>query len=598
MTSHFSIGTILLDDATATTDRKSRLYENPKRVLKAYTLSSAQEVVDEISLAQKNGQYVVALLNYELGLAIQNLYYHPNTLLLEAYIYDNVNKLKQEEVEEYLKHRSSSEPAGLLGIEHSIDQDEFSKAISRIQELIRDGQTYQVNFTYPITGYSYGSPVDLYQGLKNQQPAPFGAFIVKENGYVLSFSPEWFIQHQQGKLCAKPMKGTAKASESGIEELQNDPKNRAENLMIVDLLRNDLGKVSESGSVEVPTLFEVTQHGQVLQMTSTVTSTMKRSTSLWDVLQAVFPCGSVTGAPKRKTMEIISELENTPRGLYCGAIAWFDPTPNEQDQGDFAMSVVIRTLEIDRQNQFQMGVGSGITIDSNAADEWRECQIKTSFITARSQLGLFETIRVENRTPQLLEDHLNRLRTSAQSLRIPFDRQKIIEQLHQHTASLNLGVVYRLRLDLDPVGTIQIQTTPLPPLMGQQKVLLASNILESYQATRTTDLLLQHKVTRRGLYDIAWKKAEERGCFDAIFINEQGHLTEGGRTNLFIKQEGNWYTPPLSDGCLAGVMRSRLLKDPQMKPSERSLTIDDLMHAEEIILCNALRGAIPVIIES
>ena len=183
-------------------------------------------------------------------------------------------------------------------------------------------------------------------------------------------------------------------------------------------------------------------------------------------------------------------------------------------------------------------------------------------------------------------------------MRIPFDRQKIIEQLHQHTASLDLGVVYRLRLDLDPVGIIQIQTTPLPPLMGQQKVVLASDILESYQATRTTDFLLQHKVTRRGLYDIAWKKAEERGCFDAIFINEQGHLTEGGRTNLFIKQEGNWCTPPLSDGCLAGVMRSRLLKDPQMKPSERSLTIDDLMHAEEIILCNALRGAIPVIIES
>jgi para-aminobenzoate synthetase/4-amino-4-deoxychorismate lyase len=245
-----------------------------------------------------------------------------------------------------------------------------------------------------------------------------------------------------------------------------------------------------------------------------------------------------------------------------------------------------------------MGVGSGITIDSDAEDEWRECQIKTSFITAPPKLGLFETIRVENRTPQLLDDHLYRLMTSAHSLEIPFNQQKIIQQLQEHTASLDLGVVYRLRLDLESDGVIRIQTTPMPPLMGQQKIALASNILDNYQATRTSDLLLQHKVTRRQLYDTAWKKAEELGCFDAIFTNERGHLTEGGRTNLFIKLNGQWFTPPLADGCLAGVMRSRLLTDPQMKPAERSLSLDDLMQAEEIIVCNALRGMIPVIIES
>ena len=598
MTSFFSKGTILLDDASATHDCNSRLYQNPNQVLKAHTLSEAEQVVHQISSAQRNGKYVVALLNYELGLGLHNLHCQPNTVLLEAYVYNSVIKLNQHQVDDYLKQHSNFESAGLLDIKHEINRTDFSKAIEDIQEFIRDGQTYQVNFTYPITGSYYGAPIDLYRQLKIHQPAPFGAFIAKDRGYVLSFSPEWFIRHSQGSLSAKPMKGTAKASESSPEELHTDTKNRAENLMIVDLLRNDLGRVSVPGSVAVPALFEVTQHGQVLQMTSTVTSTMKPSTTLWDVLQAVFPCGSVTGAPKRKTMEIISALENKSRGLYCGAIAWFDPNDNEQVLGDFAMSVVIRTLELDLQNKFQMGVGSGITIDSNADDEWRECHIKTSFITTPPEFGLFETIRVEQCTPQLCDQHLNRLQISAQSLGINFDRAEVIKQLQAHTTTLDLNIIYRLRLDLQPDGTTQIQTTPLLPLIGQQKVILASNLLKDYQPTASSDLLLQHKVTRRQSYDIAWKLAEEYGYFDALFTNEKGCLTEGGRSNLFIKLNGCWYTPPLIDGCLPGVMRALVLNDHQMKPVERSLTVNDLIKAEEIILCNALRGMIPVIIES
>jgi para-aminobenzoate synthetase/4-amino-4-deoxychorismate lyase len=392
----------------------------------------------------------------------------------------------------------------------------------------------------------------------------------------------------------KPMKGTAKVGESSSEELHDDAKNRAENVMIVDLLRNDLSKISLPGSVKVPYLFEVQQHGDVLQMTSTISSISKENLRLKELLQAIFPCGSVTGAPKKRTMELIQELESEPRNLYCGAIAWFDPS-SQAGLGDLGMSVVIRTLELEKNQHFQMGVGGGITIDSESSDEWHECQTKAGFLYALQNqaepIGLFETIRIENGQACRLEMHLDRISQSAKELKIKFDSNRGISLIQEACSTLDKQLIYRLRLDLSAEGLLSVKTAAIQDLQPGP-ILWASDLLAMDTTMLSTDQLLGHKVTRRKLYDQAWLAAEKLGSFDALFINEQGFVTEGGRSNVFIKKNGQWLTPPLASGCLPGVMRSVVLSDTKYQAVEQNITRADVLSAEEVIFTNALRGIV------
>jgi para-aminobenzoate synthetase/4-amino-4-deoxychorismate lyase len=390
------------------------------------------------------------------------------------------------------------------------------------------------------------------------------------------------------------MKGTAKVGESSSEELHDDAKNRAENVMIVDLLRNDLSKISLPGSVKVPHLFEVQQHGDVLQMTSTISSTSKENLRLKELLQAIFPCGSVTGAPKKRTMELIQGLESEPRNLYCGAIAWFDPS-SQEGLGDLGMSVVIRTLELEKTQHFQMGVGGGITIDSESADEWHECQTKAGFLYALQNqaepLGLFETIRLEQGQAYRLEMHLDRISQSAKELKIKFDSSKARSLIQEACSQLNKNSIYRLRLDLSAEGLLSVKTAVIQDLQPGP-ILWASDLLATDTTMLSTDKLLGHKVTRRKLYDQAWLAAEKLGSFDALFINEKGFVTEGGRSNVFIKKDDRWLTPPLASGCLPGVMRSELLSDTKYQAVEQNITRAEVLSAEEVIFTNALRGIV------
>jgi para-aminobenzoate synthetase/4-amino-4-deoxychorismate lyase len=392
----------------------------------------------------------------------------------------------------------------------------------------------------------------------------------------------------------KPMKGTAKVGESSSEELHDDEKNRAENVMIVDLLRNDLSKISLPGSVKVPHLFEVQQHGDVLQMTSTISSTSKEKLRLKELLQAIFPCGSVTGAPKKRTMELIQTLESEPRNLYCGAIAWLDPS-SQSGLGDLGMSVVIRTLELEKNQHFQMGVGGGITIDSESADEWHECQTKAGFLYAlqneEEPIGLFETIRIEQGQACRLEMHLERITHSAKELKIKFDSNKVRSLIQEACSPLDKQPIYRLRLDLSAEGLLSVKTAVIQDLQAGP-ILWASEILATDATMSSTDQLLGHKVTRRKLYDQSWLAAEKLGAFDALFINEQGFVTEGGRSNIFIKKDGRWLTPPLASGCLPGVMRSVVLSDANYQAVEQDITPADVLGADEVIFTNALRGIV------
>lgn len=515
--------------------------------------------------------------------------------------------------------------AGVANIQSSTTAKQFAQDIETIQAYIRQGDTYQINHTFRVTGQAYGEPLALYSRLCARQPSRYGAFIQHGTQYILSHSPELFIERRGNTLKAMPMKGTASALHASASELASDPKNQAENVMIVDLLRNDLSRLAELGSVKVPQLFEVARHGDVLQMTSTVEATAKPGLRLIDMLTAVFPCGSVTGAPKKRSMEIIHELETSERGFYCGALGWLDPN------GDFSLSVPIRTVELQtnpasQTSTFTLGVGAGITHGSDIDLEWQECNLKAEFLTALpSATGLFETLLVKGSVAQHLTKHLQRIAKSAHALGIALCVDDAMHTLNQACVECDPALEYRLRLDLTSDGTLSFTLAKLEPLNWVVKDALTESLTETLPNTFNkpntnktnttvkifwaTDLfnhptdarmhsgnaLLQHKVSHRKTYDQAWQLAVSLGGFDALFVNEQGFVTEGGRSSVFIKPKGSqeWLTPPLTAGVLPGIMRSIILNDPKWQAREANLSVADVMNAEEIMLSNALRGLMP-----
>jgi len=501
--------------------------------------------------ALSNGDYLVTLFSYELGYYFQRIAckYSEPLPLVRAWSFTGVQKYSKEEVDAWLKDALTKEDplVGVMNLRDSITSEHFNQDIERIQEWIRSGDTYQINHSYRITGEAYGSPLALYAQLRERQPGRYGAYLDDGRDIVLSQSPELFIRRTNGVFVAQPMKGTADARQHAAHELSDDPKNQAENVMIVDLLRNDLGRIAEPGSVVVPALFEVNRHGNVLQMTSTVQAKARPHLSLAEILQAVFPCGSVTGAPKKRSMEIIKDLEETPRAWYCGALGWFDPN------GDFALSVPIRTFRFNAQE----GIG-----------------------------------RIAH-----YREHLARLSHSAKVLGIPLNMNEACALLEQTALALDVNTVYRVRLDLGRLGELSISSAILDDLPSSAQVFWAHQILEgvpdSFKMQSTNPLLL-HKTTQRKVYDLAWQKAVSLGGFDALFMNERGELTEGGRTSIFVRPPNSdeWLTPPLSAGVLPGVMRAAILHDPSLKAREANLTIEDVISANEIMLSNALRGMI------
>lgn len=498
--------------------------------------------------------------------------------------------------------------AGLFDCAASVDHAAYTHAIARIHDWIAAGDTYEVNYTYRLRMSAFGAPPALYRRLRARQPVPYGAFIgLPEGGAILSCSPELFFSHHAGQLVARPMKGTAPATgDAEVDEaraiaLAADEKNRAENLMIVDLLRNDLGRLARPGSVRVPALFDVTPFGSVLQMTSTVEAEVPPATGLAECLRALFPCGSITGAPKRRTMEIIDALEPEPRGLYTGAIGWIDAPTDDRAMGDACFSVAIRTLVLgapgtDGLRAGELGIGSGIVHDSIADEEYEECQLKARFVTALdSGLSLFETMRATRDGVPLLEWHLARLERSARAFGFPFNRSALAEDVARACASLEGEGAYRMRLLLTPDGVGNVSAAPLPPLRATWDAPV--RLLVASQSREATHSLSSHKTTLRAGYDAAWQAAEREGAFDAVFFNADGTLAEGGRSTVLVKLDGAWWTPPLSAGVLPGVMRAVLLEDatPWLDGPlrERSMTCADVARAEAIAVCNALRGVVP-----
>ena len=602
----------LLDDRDATRARpSSRLYEGFVREHRCVDPVQLDAVWAQVDADLRSGLHAVLLADYEWGTKLLKAGVRPGTesAPLRVLMFRTLKRLSRDEVDAWLAERDSSgadEAVGVMDLRPSVDRAEFTHAIAAIHEAIGAGETYQVNYTYRIDGAAFGSPIALYRRLRARQPVEYGAFIVLPDGapitHVLSLSPELFLRHDAGRLTARPMKGTAArvaAPESDSESarlLAIDIKNRAENLMIVDLLRNDLGRLAQIGSVRVPALFAIEPYATVFQMTSTVQAQIRPEVGMPELLQAVFPCGSITGAPKHHTMELIAGLESTPRGLYCGAIGWLDAPRGEARIGDFCLSVAIRTLTLGAETEgvrpLRIGVGAGIVSDSRADDEFDECRLKARFLTGLDPgFELFETMLWEaGKGVRHLDRHLARLERSAQVLGFEFDREALQAHVRSHLQANARGIpaLARLRLALAHDGRVSLTHAPLAPLpAGPVGLLLGDDTLPEARP------LSAHKTTQRRAYDAGVRAAEQVGAFDTVFFNTASRLVEGGRSNVFIRLDGRWWTPPLSDGALPGVMRGVLLADPAWDAHERSLTRADLSRAEAIVVCNALRGALP-----
>ncbi|MBP1205721.1 para-aminobenzoate synthetase/4-amino-4-deoxychorismate lyase [Duganella sp. 1411] len=615
----------LLDDASPgapedapESDARSRLYTGHLGTLRCHDIGQWPQVLEQMRAALARGEYAVTLCAYELGAKLLDIGASatapaatPLAPLAQILLFKHCARLTNAEVRDWLAARSFpvDRPAGVANIRANIDRRAFDAALARIHDYIEAGDTYQVNYTYRLRFDAFGGIHALYALLRGRQPVPYGALVGLEDGSaILSLSPELFVRHQDGVLTARPMKGTApaappaQAAENILRAtvLAADPKNRAENLMIVDLLRNDIARIARTGSVKVPALFEVHRYSSVLQMTSTITADLRDDATLGDIFDALYPCGSITGAPKRRTMEIIGELEPDPRGIYTGAIGWFDPG-KEGKVGDFCMSVPIRTLALQAPDGLagvcrgEMGVGAGIVFDSDAAAEYAECQLKARFLTGlKNDFEIFETMYA---TPQVgvrhRARHLARLAASAAYFGYAWDAaaanayldtacHMLADDAHQPPPA---GGAYRLRLALGPSGAFSVQHAPLAPLTQPVRVLLADD------ATASGDLFLRHKTSIRARYDNAWRDAEAQGAFDTLFFNERGELTEGGRSSVFVRVDGRWLTPPLACGVLPGVMRAVLLDDPEWNAGEAVITRAMLERAQDIVVCNALRGA-------
>ena len=459
-----------------------------------------------------------------------------------------------------------------------ISRAEYEAALAAVKAHILAGDIYQANLTFAADVPVAGHPLALYAALRQRARAGHGAIVFTGTHWLLSLSPELFFTLEDGVAITRPMKGTA-PPDADPAAFRADPKQRAENLMIVDLLRNDLSRVARTGSVQVPALFEVETYPTLLQLTSTVTAELDAGKDVIDLLNSIYPCGSITGAPKIRAMEIIDALEASPRGAYCGAIGRLAP------DGSASFNVAIRTLTLrSGATVARLGLGSGIVADSEAGAEWRECLVKGKFVETQRPFDLIETMRFDPLEGVIdLDRHLGRMRASAEALGFPFDRHEARNELQ--AATFRAGPS-RLRLLLSRSGVFAIELRPLPPLPDPP---VAVTLLPL--PVEGSDFRLRHKTSDRAFYDEARAAA---GTFEVIFHDADGFLTEGSFTNIFLERDGRLITPPLARGLLPGVLRARLLDEG--KAAEGDLHPADL--AGGFFLGNAVRGLVPARLSS
>lgn len=577
------------------------LFKDPLEIIEAYTFEDVLTGLDRIQDAINQGYYAAGFLSYESAPAFHQVLKVKNGNTMPLLWFGIFSEPDHAYVN---RTRSFS----LSDWQPDVSQREYRTAISQIKNAIKKGITYQTNYTLRLNARFQGDAISLFTQMKNAQAANYSAYIHTGEFSVISASPELFFHLKDNVLTTKPMKGTVKRGKTFEEDrekaewLYQSEKNRAENIMIVDLLRNDLGMIAEIGTVHVEKLFEIEPYPTVHQMTSTIKAKLKSNTKFVDIFKAIFPCGSITGAPKASTMKIIAELEKAPREVYCGTIGFITPDK------EAIFNVPIRTIIIDNKSgKATYGVGGGITWDSTAEDEYNEVLAKSSILEVDfPEFQLLESILLENGKYFLLEEHLGRMKKSAAYFQFHFDEEKIKQSLYK-LASDNGQGLYKVRLLLEKNGDIfteihsiglfrgQTGVKPIeradsfmehaaPPLVERPKVVLADKPIEH------ENIFYYHKTTNRKIY--SQFQSQNPDIFDVLLWNKDMELTEFINGNVVLEIDGKLWTPPVKSGLLAGTYRGFLLK--QGKISEKILKLADLNTCTKIWLINSVRKWVEV----
>lgn len=600
--------TVLLEGAGDTAGSVSRLFVEPLRVIEAHEPAEIPALFAEIERAKSAGHVVAGFFTYECGQCFE-----PTAGMRSAAPGEPLTWIGIYSRAFDFNHAEGSfvggEPPGLgrfpesrlrnaghleIKAEFALTEIEYAERIAAIQDWIRAGDIYQLNLTAPFRMQLRGNAAGLYARLRRRQPVEYGAFVHwREGRRVLSFSPELFFcmtrDGEARRIVSRPMKGTAPRGRTTREDreraewLRGDAKNCSENVMIVDLVRNDLGRLCEFGSVEVRDLFAVEKYPAVWQMTSTVTGMLRADVSSAQIFRALFPCGSITGAPKVRAMQLAAQVEDEPRGAYTGAIGYFSEERT-------VFNVAIRTVELDGGGG-KLGVGSGIVIDSNAREEFGECLLKARFLTASEEewpeeFSLIESLLWRDGEYPLMELHLDRLIDSAEYFDFECERKAVKSALLERARGFRGGSARKVRLLMDANGKVRISSELVGDAGGPGK---PARVRIAAERRDPRDRMLFHKTTHRRVYDEAFRAAVRAGFDEVLFLNSRGEVTEGAISNIYVEKDGRWWTPPVECGLLAGVYRRHLLET-RANAEERVLFLEDLREADGVYLCNAVRG--------
>ena len=547
-------------------------FTQPIRELKTRDLAEVADLLAQVESYQEQGYYVVGYVSYEAAPAFEeNLAVHKAPLLAEYLLYFTVHDrvetspipLTYEEVDLPSKWQEET------------SAENYEEAIAQIHHHLRQGDTYQVNYTVQLKQDLIANPFVIYNRMVVEQEAGYNAYVEHDEMAVISMSPELFFEQNDRELTTRPMKGTTQRGVTDQEDLaqaswlEQDPKNRSENMMIVDLLRNDMNRISEVGSEHVERLCQVEQYSTVWQMTSTIKSQLRPDVDLVAIFRSLFPCGSITGAPKIATMEIIKDLELQPRGVYCGTIGLLLPN------GRRIFNVAIRTIQL-HKGQAIYGVGGGITWDSTWESEYREVHQKAAVLYRKqARFKLISTGRVSQKSLLFEDQHLERLTKASRYFAYPLDPKKLRQKIEEECQVCDVNQDYRLRIGLSKSGEIELSRqilAPLSPSFCKAKLCL--------QEADLNQSFTYFKTTHRPHLSL--------GEQEIIYHNVVGELLETSIGNLVLKINGKLYTPPISLGILPGIYRQHLLERGQVE--EKVLTLADLNQAEAIYGCNAVRG--------
>jgi para-aminobenzoate synthetase/4-amino-4-deoxychorismate lyase len=584
-------GFVLLDNSTSL-DAVSELFERPEEIIRANTADEVGPALATLQAGVERGLHAAGFFSYELGYLLESKLAHllpsrRKVPLLWFGLYGAPRQLTGAEVQNWLTREAIGNPT-LGELAHTWDSGSYLKRFDEVQKNIRSGDIYQLNLTFKAKFNLQGSPLALYRDLRLKQRVAYAALVDTGDVTILSASPELFVKQHDRIIETRPMKGTAPRAGTPEGEaevrtaLSKDIKNRAENLMIVDLMRNDIGRIADLGSVNVTDLFTVETFKTLHQMTSGIAAHLKDGVGIVDVLKAIFPPGSITGAPKIRAMELIRELETESRGVYCGAIGRFSP------DGSAQLNVAIRTAIIDRKGAGEMGIGSGVVADSDGPKEYAECLLKMKFLTDPvRRFDLIETmLYVPGEGIWLRGYHLSRLAASAAYFGFAYDAGKIRDAIDA-TIAQSPDQRLRVRLLLDEDGGVSATATPQPATAPDAVM----RYVISDTRINSADLFLYHKTTRRELYDREWKHFNDTlGADEVVYLNENGELAEGSRTSIFIERDGVLLTPRQEAGLLPGTLRAALIDEG--RAVEARLTIADVNAAKIIYLGNSVRGLV------